>query len=91
MPIIQTTVPVETPERLYGAVEGISVTPSDSTDLSITFSRAIYIGGAGDLTVTMFNGGDITFKAVPVGSLLPVCARRIKATGTTATNILALR
>jgi hypothetical protein len=64
-----------------------AVTPSDSTDLSGT--RALYVGGAGDVVVTMLNGGIVTFKAPPVGTVLNVSVSRVMA-ATTATLILAL-
>ena len=66
-----------------------AVTPSDSADLAIT-SRGIYIGVGGDVVLTTVYGQTVTFKAVPQGIILPVCASRILATGTTATNMLAL-
>lgn len=78
-------------ERTYAANTGISVTPSDSTDLSIGFSRAIFVGGAGNLAVTMIDGTALTFTGVVAGSILPIAVTRIKSTGTTATNIVALK
>jgi hypothetical protein len=66
----------------------VAVTPSDSTDLS--GSRGLYVGGAGDLTLTpVLGGADVVMKAVPVGTLLPVAVSRVKA-ATTATFIVAL-
>ena len=66
------------------------VTPSDGTDLN-NVSLALYVGGTGDLTVNMIGLGDpVTFKAVPVGTLLRVRVTRVLATGTTATGIVAL-
>jgi hypothetical protein len=66
-----------------------AVTPSDSTDLAFT-SRALYIGGAGNIVVTMAGGGDVTFTAVPAGSILPIRVSRVKSTSTTATSIVNL-
>lgn len=66
-----------------------AVTPSDSTDLAYT-SRALYVGGAGNIVVTMAGGGDVTFAAVPAGSILPVRVTRVKSTSTTATSIINL-
>ena len=43
-----------------------TVVPSDSVDLA-TVSRALYVGGAGDVTVITDLGQTVTFKAVPVG------------------------
>lgn len=72
------------------AWNGAAVTPSDTVALTQP-TRMVYVGGAGDLTVIL--EGDtvaITFKAVPVGTWLNIRTGTIKATGTTATNILAL-
>ena len=67
-----------------------SVTPSDSTDLT-TSSRMLYVGGAGDITLDTVGGEtSVLFKAVPVGTVRQIRAQRIRAPGTTATNILAL-
>ncbi len=71
------------------ADNAVAVTPSDSTDLAFT-SRALYVGGAGNIVVTMAGGGDVTFTAVPAGSILPVRVTRVKATSTTATAIVNL-
>ena len=70
-------------------IDAVAVTPSDVTDLTY-MTRRIYVGGAGDVTVVMKSGNTITFKAVPTGTVLEVRVSRIKATGTTATNIVAL-
>jgi hypothetical protein len=77
-------VPLSGPGDLMAAV-----TPSDSADLA-NVTRAVYIGGAGDLTVINVAGITVTFKAVPVGTLLPIRVARIKATLTTASNLVAL-
>jgi len=72
-----------------GYTYAAAVTPSDATDLPFT-TRAIYVGGTGAITLTMEAGGDVVFSAVPVGTVLRVKATRIKATGTTATLMVAL-
>lgn len=66
-----------------------TVTPSDSTALANTTS-GLYIGGAGDVAVTMSSGSVVTFKAVPVGTVLKISVNKVMATNTTATNIVAL-
>ncbi|MCY4333174.1 MAG: hypothetical protein OXC60_00675 [Litoreibacter sp.] len=71
------------------ARNGEQVSPSDSTDLS-QVSRALYIGQGGDLNVVMADGATILFEAVPGGSLLPVRAERVTASGTSASGIVAL-
>lgn len=66
-----------------------AVTPSDTTELG--FCKALYIGSAGGNVVVQMPGRDdaITFTAVPIGTVLPVSARRVMA-ATTSTNIVAL-
>jgi len=65
------------------------VTPDDDNDLPI-MARALWVGGGGDLTITAKGGGTVTFDDVPAGVILPIRARRVHATGTTATNIIAM-
>lgn len=71
------------------ASDGFSITPSDTADLQET-ANAIYVGGAGDIALVTTGGASLTFVAVPAGSILPVKARTVLATGTTATTLLAL-
>lgn len=66
-----------------------AVTPSDSADLA-DVTQALYVGGAGALAVVMQGGQTVTFSAVPVGTVLDIRVSRVKATGTTATLIIAL-
>lgn len=66
-----------------------AVTPNDSADLA-TRSRAIYVGTGGDVAVVMAGGEAVTFAGILGGSLLPVRVDRVKATGTTASNIVAV-
>lgn len=66
---------------------GAAVTPSDSVNL-VAPTRALYIGGGGDISVEMLNG-TISFSAVQAG-IFPIQVTRVNATGTTATNIVAL-
>lgn len=70
---------------------GAAVTPSDTTDLpALTFG--VYVGGAGNLTVDFadVNAKGILLAGVPAGSILPIQVVRVRQTGTTATNIVAL-
>lgn len=69
--------------------QAAAVVPADGTDLSCV-TRAIYVGGGGSLRVRMLGGAEVTFAAVPAGALLPLRVRRVLATGTTATAIIAL-
>jgi hypothetical protein len=70
------------------AVNCIAITPADA-DL-VQPVRAIYVGGFGNLRINDTGGGSVTFFNVPAGTILPVMARRIWSTNTTATNIVGL-
>ena len=68
---------------------GAAVTPNNDTDLTIV-TRAVYVGGGGNLAVIMQSGAELTFENVSEGQLLPIRVSRIKSTGTTATGIVGL-
>jgi hypothetical protein len=71
------------------ARDALAVTPSDAQPLAAV-TRALYVGQGGDLAVVMAGGQTVTFQGLPAGSLLPVRAARVRATGTTAAGIVAL-
>lgn len=65
-----------------------AVTPSDITVLTPT--RGLYIGSAGHVVVQMYGSDNtVTFSNVPVG-ILPVRVTKVLATGTGASDIVAL-
>lgn len=79
------------PSTFYSDLSGpgtdaIAITKSDSTTFDV---RALYIGAAGDVVVTTRAGNDVTFKAVPAGSILPIRCTKVKA-ATTASEIVGL-
>ncbi len=68
-----------------------AVTPSDGTDLTFR-CRALFIGTAGNVSALAADGSTVVvFKNLPSGSVLPIRTSRVRATGTTATDIVALR
>lgn len=72
-----------------------AVTPSDTADIPAVTGGTnngcvLYVGGAGNLKVLTVGGDEVTLTAVPVGTFVPVQVLRVFATGTTATNIVAL-
>jgi len=71
------------------ASHGTPITPSDTADLEYT-TRAVWVGAAGSLRVTTYGGDDITLKAVPAGTLMPVGASKVWATGTSAADLVGL-
>lgn len=70
------------------AEHAASVTPSDTEDLP-TPARGLYVGTSGDVKVVTIHGESVTFSNVPIG-ILPVRAKRVYDTGTTAASIVAL-
>lgn len=76
------------------AQDAFSITPHDTNNLPFA-TRAIYVGGTGDLVVKMRGfanegGATVTFKAVPVGTVLPISAGQVLLTGTTASLLVGL-
>ena len=66
------------------------IVPHDGNELA-AIPKGIYVGGAGDITLRGVESNvDVVLKAVPAGTLLPVRARYVRATGTTATFLVAL-
>jgi regulator of RNase E activity RraA len=77
---------------VYNVSETVST--SDATNFSqfTTNNRltdAIYVAGAGTVTVVYQDGRTQQFTAI-AGAMLPVAAKRVNATGTAATGMVAL-
>jgi hypothetical protein len=75
-----------------------AVTPSNTLDGPFTSGTptpnlfaALYVGGTGDIAVVDQSGNVTIFTAVPVGTVLAVSGKRVNSTGTSATNLVALR
>lgn len=79
------------PADARGAGSLKAVTPANS-DLPSGVTRALWIGGTGDVAIVAENDGTtaVTIVGVPAGTLLPVRAKRVNSTNTTATAIVAL-
>ncbi|MBV6656740.1 MAG: hypothetical protein KI785_03115 [Devosiaceae bacterium] len=71
------------------ASDAFAITPADGAALPST-TRAIYVGGAGSLRVTMKSGDTVTFTGVPAGTVLALRVNGVEATGTSATSIVGL-
>ena len=72
------------------ARKAFAVTPSDSAEIPI-LPKALLIGGAGgDLTLQAVDSSVDVTLAVSAGQLVTIRARFVRASGTTATNIIAL-
>ena len=66
-----------------------AIVPNDTADLP-EIIRALYVGGGGDVAVRMAGGAQVTLANLPTGTLIPLRAARILATGTTATALVGL-
>lgn len=72
------------------ATHGFSITPNDTADLEFV-TRFVYAGGIGDIALVTLGGDTVTFKSVPAGTILPIRASRVLATGTSASmNLVGL-
>ena len=72
-----------------------SVTPSDTANIPSASGGTnngcvLYIGGAGNVKVETVGGDEVTFVGINTGTFLPVQVVKVFATGTSATNVLAL-
>lgn len=66
-----------------------AVTPHDTDELGYV-TRALFVGGAGTVKVTTVKGDTVTLTGVAAGSILPIRAKLVFSTGTTATYITAM-
>lgn len=74
----------------WPAIRASAVNPNDSADLPFV-SRALWVGGAGSISVDMAESGSaVVIAGIPAGTLIPIRVRRVRTTGTTATAIVAL-
>ncbi len=72
------------------ATRAVAVVPHDSNALT-DIPKALYVGTGGDITMRGLNGSaDQLWKNVAAGAVLPFRAQYVRASGTTAADILAL-
>jgi len=72
------------------AMNAAAITPSNTVDLPAIASKGVYVGVAGAVKVDTESDTTVTFVAVPAGAILPVSVKRVYATGTAATDLVAL-
>lgn len=82
------------PDSVSPAMSCQAITPTDTTPISPAPCRALWIGVGGDLAVTLqsdaIGAAGTVMKAVPAGTMLPIAAKVVWETGTTASSIVAL-
>jgi hypothetical protein len=68
-----------------------AVTPHASNNLSDGACRALFIGTGGDVSlIAAADESPVLFKNLAAGSVLDVATKAVRASGTTADNIVAL-
>lgn len=79
--------------NIGSCITGFAITPHDTNpavDANGFYARCIWVGGAGNIALGFDDGTSVVLSAVPVGTLLPVQPKLVKATGTTATLLIGL-
>lgn len=74
----------------YPATGAYSITPHDTNLIGSYTPKGVWVGGAGNITCELQQGGEVVFTNISAGTLLPFRFRIIKATGTTATALVAV-
>ena len=71
--------------------ETINISSTDHTlSKAGGIAKGLYVGGTGDVVAQDIEGNNATFKAVPVGTILPIQFKKIIKASTTATLMIAL-
>ncbi|MEG3126090.1 spike base protein, RCAP_Rcc01079 family [Sphingomonas sp. GB1N7] len=72
------------------ATRAVAVVPHDTNALG-DVPKALYVGTGGDIAARGVGGGaDVVFRNVAPGSVLPFRAAFVRATGTSAADLIAL-
>jgi hypothetical protein len=72
------------------AREAFAITPHATNEVD-PLPKAIFVGTGGNITLRAADSGlDVVFKNVASGQILDVRARFVRASGTTATDIVGL-
>lgn len=72
------------------AEQCFAIVPHDSVPLPLA-TKAIFVGTGGDVTLRSVRGtSDVTFRNVVSGAVLDVRVSAVRATGTTAADLVAL-
>lgn len=83
-----TPVPVGATEP---ATSLAAVSPHASNALPGGTCRGLWVGAAGDVSIVAeSDAAAVTIVGVPAGTLLPIRAKAVRVSGTTATSIVAL-
>lgn len=70
------------------ARSAVAVTASDAT--SIPATRGLYVGGAGNATLVFEDGTEVALVGLLAGVVYPFRVTKVKSTGLTAADLVAL-
>lgn len=73
----------------FNATRAIAVAPSDSVNLPQS-AMALWVGGAGNISLITAGGDTVLISGIVAGTYLNIQTSRVRATGTTASLIVAL-
>jgi hypothetical protein len=83
-------IPAHSPGNTDPARTAFPIVPSDSQELAI-LPRAVYVGTGGNLTVRLIDDSqDVVLRNLSSGQILDLRARYVRATGTTAADLVGL-
>lgn len=72
------------------AREAFPISPDDGADINRA-TKAVYVGSSGDIVLRAIGSdADVTFRNVVAGSVLAIRLRAVRATGTTASDLIGL-
>ena len=71
--------------RQYIAADAAAITPSDTVPNQFAY---LYVGATGNVTVITENGTTVALTGVPTGQYIWLRTSYVKATGTTASNLV---
>ena len=84
-PFQGTTDSLEAPAR-----NAFAITPNDATPVAL-LPKAIFVGTGGQLTLSAVDAvGDVTLKNVGAGQIIDLRVSHVRATGTTAADLVGL-
>lgn len=80
---------VSNPDRSSPGTRAFAVTPNDTNPLE-EVAKALYVGTSGDIVLRPYGqAANVTLANHPIG-YVPIACTHVIATGTTATDIVAL-
>lgn len=71
-------------------ISGENIVPSNGTDLPYA-TRGIYVGTGGDMSVILVGGDQVVLRNLQAGVIYPLRAKRVRNSGTTASDLVGLR